>query len=599
MQMGKTKVFLRRTAFEALEHLRSEKLNDAATAIQSSFRMFYARTQYEIALYAVTVIQSFARCVTAYRLARVQRAYRSALLIQRNWRCYECRRCFFAAQWIAWWCQSTYRGAKARQYCAHLFLHRKVSSIQRAWKKYNSTRTFRRTRRAIVTVQNRYRMRMAKRELAQRRIEARDVKKIKAERDAYRKQLADLQMELEEAKKSPPVVVKQTPHPRPDRSEEVENLRFEVQRLQMELEKAHRMTATSKSQAEDVSVLIQELARREEELDQLKREVDTLRSKDDSFSLKSLTIEGASPGDSFHQLVGSNADSPLAQRSTSLSRQRGSPVRSDVSLLDAVDDEEEGGTGTAEKTSQGPPGENLSMVNSNSFSEQISAPPFVDSVKKLEPEEGIDVETGLEKLHVAIRQGDRETFDYVLRNSSETCLIINQGDKYGRTALHLAALALRADMANILIAKGAVVNAQDDDGETPLHLSESPAVTELLLKKGRANPNIPNVDGICAIHLAVQRRDIDSVRTLLLSGANVNNADNIRWFTALHLVALPARHERDEKPGEEVRSRIAQLLCGPYGPVKPDLDYQDSQSNSPLHYAVQLKTKEVGCLVNV
>jgi ankyrin repeat protein len=178
-------------------------------------------------------------------------------------------------------------------------------------------------------------------------------------------------------------------------------------------------------------------------------------------------------------------------------------------------------------------------------------------------------------------------------------LLINKGDKYGRTALHLAALALRVEMAAVLISKGAVVNAQDDDGETPLHLAENPSITELLLKKGRANPNIPNVDGICALHLAVQRRDVGSVRALLVSGACVNNADNIRWFTPLHLVCLRARNESDEKPEDDVRSRIAQLLSSPYGPEEPDLDYQDSEGNSPLHYAVQLESADACNLVNI
>jgi len=598
MQMGKTKVFLRRTAFEGLEHLRSEKVFGAAAAIQSCLRMYFARTQYEIAIYAVTVIQSFARCVTAYRLARAQKIFRSVLLIQKTWRGYESRQYYFAAQWITWWCQSTYRGSKARQFCAYLFLHRRVSSIQCAWRHYKRSRMFRRTRRAVIMLQNRQRLKMAKAKLSRLRVEARDVSTVKAERDKYREELLSLQKELQQAKRPPPVV-EQTPPPRLDRSKEVEALRNEVQHLQIELEKAHRLSSTTKCQAEDVAVLIEELARREEQLEALKKEVETLRSRDDSFSVKSLSFQ-SSPAGVFH--AARNFDSPMAQRHGS-PRKQGSPVRSDVSLLDVEDETVRGlesrGIGLdsiSQKSSTSPRASTESIVHSDSFTDNIPAPPYVG--RKPDPIE-VHGGPGLNSLHVAIRQGNREVFDEILRSSSETCLLINQGDKYGRTALHLAALALRTDMAEVLILKGAVVNAQDDDGETPLHLSESPAVTALLVKKGRANPNIPNVDGICAIHLAVQRRDIDSVRILLRNGANVNNADNVRWFTPLHLVALPARHERDEKPQEDVCTRIAQLLCGPYGAVKPDLDYQDSQSNSPLHYAAQLKTNEASGIMNV
>ena len=126
-------------------------------------------------------------------------------------------------------------------------------------------------------------------------------------------------------------------------------------------------------------------------------------------------------------------------------------------------------------------------------------------------------------------------------------------------------------------------------------------MTELLLNRGKANPNIPNVDGICALHLAVQRRDVDSVRVLVMNDANVNNADNIRWFTALHLISLPAKSERINgiPPGDDTRSRIAQLLTGVYGNNVPDVNYQDSEGNSPLHYAVQLETSDACDLVPV
>jgi ankyrin repeat protein len=158
---------------------------------------------------------------------------------------------------------------------------------------------------------------------------------------------------------------------------------------------------------------------------------------------------------------------------------------------------------------------------------------------------------------------------------------------------------LNLKLVETLLGNGAVANTNDHDGETPLHLCESAAMTELLLKKGKANPNIPNVDGICALHLAVQRRDIDSVRALLRSGASVNNADNIRWFTALHLISLPARNQTDDRAEDDVRSRIAQLLSGSYDANEPDFDYQDSEGNTPLHYAVQLETPDACDLVTI
>jgi hypothetical protein len=46
-------------------------------------------------------------------------------------------------------------------------------------------------------------------------------------------------------------------------------------------------------------------------------------------------------------------------------------------------------------------------------------------------------------------------------------------DKYGRTALHAAALLGQLDLARYLLSKGADVNARDGDGRTPLMISTS------------------------------------------------------------------------------------------------------------------------------
>src|SRR3569623_3078045 len=145
MQMGKTKVFMRRKAFEALEHLRSKKLENAAIKIQACVRMHLTRTDYDVAIYAIIVIQTFFRRVGAYRMVKAHRIHVSAFRIQSEWRASRARRILRAARWsqivdesilllqsvwrgskarrvllsaqfIAFWCQSMYRGALARQY---------------------------------------------------------------------------------------------------------------------------------------------------------------------------------------------------------------------------------------------------------------------------------------------------------------------------------------------------------------------------------------------------------------------------------------------------------------------------------------------------
>ena len=400
---------------------------------------------------------------------------------------------------------------------------------------------------------------MARGELHKLRREAKDISVVVAERNRYREETHKLKRQIEQLRSSPSAKQKLKA-----KSDEINMLRQEVQRLQDELQLAQGGSDASVGtlkRADELRHLMDELSYRESHLILLKKEVESLRSGEADLSFNS-----ASAGSSFEY------QSPSARRPLPLTKS----VMSDVSLLDAE------------------------MLNATYVGRDVTntSPQFVFRGYG----SPIDVDTFNEKnelleLHASIRQGDRRIFDTILHRTSEACLLINQGDQYGRTALHLAALALRSDMVEVLLSKGAVVNAQDDDGETPLHLAESFTITELLLSQGRANPNIPNIDGICAIHLAVQRRDINSLRILILHGASVNSADNIRWFTCCHLVALPARNIWDEKPAEGLRVRIVQLLASAMGPDKADLDFQDSEGNSPLHYAAQMDNEEANSVV--
>lgn len=564
--MGRTKVFLRMRAFEALEHLRSNKVDTAATSIQSMARMFIARARFEIAVFAAAIIQNFVRRVGAYRLMKARRLYDSSIIIQNAWKCFVPRRRLRAGRCIAWWCQSIHRGTVARQYCAYLFLDGKASSIQRGWKHYCASRTFRRIRKAVVRLQNRQRSRVAFRELLRLRREARDLSSVAAERDTLKQETRRLRKELEHAKQSPPA------EPRsPKRKElEAENLRFEVQRLRVELEKAHRMTGPSMSVDGDLQSLVDECTRKEEQLDLMRRELDAIRGRDfpesPSFVRRPFTFD----------------ESPVGRGNIGLnsSFHQASPVRADVSLLDA---EGEGPTAME------------GAISFQSLREEESASRSLTSFDLSEGPTGEEIR----HLQDSIRLGKTKLFDQVLRQSNDPIVLVNQGDNFGRTSLHLAVITLNLKLVETLIGKGAVANTNDNDGETPLHLAENAAMTEVLLKKGKANPNIPNVDGICALHLAVQRRDIDSVRALLRNGACVNNADNIRWFTALHLISLPARKETDDRVEDDTRSRIAHLLSGTYAQNEPDFNYQDSEGNTPLHYAVQLETPDACDLVTI
>ena len=612
MQMGQTKVFLRLRAFETLEQLRAQTLDKAAAKIQAFARMCAAQTQLEIAIYAATIIQKFYRDIEQYRLYYAQLTYNSASRIQNAYRCYRARRYYTAGIYIAWWCQSAYRGCVARQLAAYLFLDRKATSIQRAWKNHRSMRTFRRLRKAVIFAQTRFRGKLAFRKLCRLRREAKDLTNVAAERDRFKEEMNRLKKELDLEKERSAMTKKEL---RQEKAEEVQKLREEMQRLQVDLAIANQKRSPTKSEADNVKFLIQEVRNKEGLLESLRTELEGLKTANDSFSVQSLTFDNHANNDSF---------------SLHSTNKRSSPLRSDISLLDSFSEQHVQNSADSPAALGRAPEQSFSYASDNSehkqdekffpeggpidegmipdessFSAEFTSQQHDQSKFYLSRNamhvsyDSYDDADELRKLHNSIRQGNMALFSTVLDKTEDACVLINQGDRYGRTALHLAAIASNYDMASRLIHLGAISNAQDEDGETPLHLSELSTVTECLLRAGGANPNIPNVDGITALHLAVQRRDLDSVRSLIRSGADANNADNIRWFTALHLIALPARQEGNGVDAD-VTHRIAQLLVtGSNSSARPDLNDTDREGNTPLHFAVQLESPEASDLVSV
>ena len=185
-----------------------------------------------------------------------------------------------------------------------------------------------------------------------------------------------------------------------------------------------------------------------------------------------------------------------------------------------------------------------------------------------------------------------------IHNASDDIeLHINSTDSKGRTPLHVAAQCSNPELAVILFSHHAVANTQDFSGNTALHYADSPEMTKALLEGG-ISPNIPNSDGLCALHLAVKRRDFMSVKHLLSYRADVNNADDAYWYTPLHLIAH-AESPLANTSDRSLRGPIAGLLCEAKVPSVPDLNYQDRDGNSPLHHAASLVEEDAGLLISL
>lgn len=83
---------------------------------------------------------------------------------------------------------------------------------------------------------------------------------------------------------------------------------------------------------------------------------------------------------------------------------------------------------------------------------------------------------------------------------------VNEAGEAGMTPLHLAALFGRAEIASILLARGADINKRDDQGRSPLLLAAEygqVAVAKVLLARG-ASPAVRAKSSETALHLAVR-----------------------------------------------------------------------------------------------
>lgn len=93
--------------------------------------------------------------------------------------------------------------------------------------------------------------------------------------------------------------------------------------------------------------------------------------------------------------------------------------------------------------------------------------------------------------------------------------------------LHVAAKGKNKEIVELLLAKGAQVNAKGAGRNTPLHEAVfygAKEIVELLIAKG-ADINARTVDGLTPLHFAARGRKYEMAELLIAKGADVNARD--------------------------------------------------------------------------
>ncbi|HEV3214863.1 MAG TPA: ankyrin repeat domain-containing protein [Vicinamibacterales bacterium] len=142
------------------------------------------------------------------------------------------------------------------------------------------------------------------------------------------------------------------------------------------------------------------------------------------------------------------------------------------------------------------------------------------------------------RLVEAVKNQDRDAISRLLKQRVD----VNAHEGDGATALHWAAHRNDLETVDQLIRLGANVNAANDLGVMPLSLAclnANAAIVEKLLAAG-ANPNA-TMAGETALMTAARTGSVESVRALLVHGADVNAKEPARGQTAL-MWAASERH---------------------------------------------------------
>ncbi|NXM64740.1 NFKB1 factor, partial [Illadopsis cleaveri] len=118
--------------------------------------------------------------------------------------------------------------------------------------------------------------------------------------------------------------------------------------------------------------------------------------------------------------------------------------------------------------------------------------------------------------------------------------IINMRNDLYQTPLHLAVITKQAKVVEDLLKAGADVSLLDRHGNSVLHLAATEGddkILSLLLRHEKVSPmvNLPNGEGLSAIHMVVMANSMSCLKQLIAARVNINAQEQKSGRTALHL----------------------------------------------------------------
>jgi len=192
---------------------------------------------------------------------------------------------------------------------------------------------------------------------------------------------------------------------------------------------------------------------------------------------------------------------------------------------------------------------------------------------------GACLPSGASPLHQAVSARDIATLEELLESHVGSALDAVIGN--GVTPLHLAAATDQADIAALLISRGADTGATNSLGFTPLHWAASRNGVEAMrvIIKGGADINAKARNNITPLHWAATKNAAAAVTLLVEAGADIS-ATTAMGYTPLHLalrnnpycdsavLLAQARANQEDAAGILPRNSAATGVSDPAAPEK-------------------------------
>lgn len=195
IQLGQTKVFLRKNAHDLLESKRSRRLLCAAQLIQSKFRGFIAVKMFAFFKRAIETLQRSVRVYLSYKKLKNLRRLKASLSIQRCLRKFLCRYRYLKYRAALISLQSHFRRLTASKMVKSLLVLRNTIRLQKHARMMIAKRSFTKMVKAIITLQCRIRMRISKRHLRELKAAAKDIGRLQQSNESLK-----LEIEMLKAK---------------------------------------------------------------------------------------------------------------------------------------------------------------------------------------------------------------------------------------------------------------------------------------------------------------------------------------------------------------------------------------------------------------